>query len=432
MLTLGGRQGRTKIVVAALAAGALAAGVVAALPADAAAPAPAADAASAPVVVGVDLPFQGSNGPITQEMWTALQVYVKSIGGKAGTHPLTLKRYDDSTAAAAKWDPAQCLANAQRHLATKGEVAVVGPFNSGCAKIEVPVLAGGADGPLLMVSPASTNPGLTKPWDLGEPGKYQPGGVRTYARVLPTDDKQGTAAARYAKGTLHSKRCAVLDDRDTYGKGVADAFVKAARGLKLPVVFRSTWDGKAANYTALMKRIKAKHPDCLYLGGIYDNNGARLLADKVRLLGSNTAVKVLADDGFTGFPELDASPAGAGLYATFAGTDLPHILAKPTAVQKAFVAAYTKATKKRLAGSYALYAVAALQVVVRAVATSDGTRQGVHDAVLSGPGITLPAAASMTGRAVAIDPATGDIRVGQMTVERIVAKQERFVALLDV
>ena len=71
----------------------------------------------------------------------------------------------------------------------------MGTLNSGCAKIEVPVLNQAPDGPLLMVSHANTNVGLTRPWDSGEPNKYYPSGKRNYARVVTTDDVQGAAAA---------------------------------------------------------------------------------------------------------------------------------------------------------------------------------------------------------------------------------------------
>ncbi len=59
----------------------------------------------------------------------------------------------------------------------------MGTYNSGCAKLEVPVLNQDPNGPMLMVSHANTNPGLTKTWDPGEPDKYYPTGKRNYARV---------------------------------------------------------------------------------------------------------------------------------------------------------------------------------------------------------------------------------------------------------
>ena len=62
-------------------------------------------------------------------------------------------------------------------------------------------------GPVLMVSPANTNVGLTKKWDPGEPQKYYPTGVRNYARVVATDDIQGPADAMWSKALRATRRC---------------------------------------------------------------------------------------------------------------------------------------------------------------------------------------------------------------------------------
>ena len=99
----------------------------------------------------------------------------------------------------------------------------MGTYNSGCAKIEVPVLNQDPNGPMLMVSHANTNPGLTKTWDPGEPDKYYPTGKRNYARVVTTDDFQGAAAATFAGAGPQLKKCYVLNDNQTYGQGVAKA-----------------------------------------------------------------------------------------------------------------------------------------------------------------------------------------------------------------
>jgi branched-chain amino acid transport system substrate-binding protein len=130
------------------------------------------------LVVGVDLPFQGSSADTSTSTFDAMQLYLEQQGGKAGKYKVELKKYDDSTAAAGKWDDATCKANATAHSTNANEVAVMGTYNSGCAKLEAPVLNQAPNGPLLMISHANTNPGLTKTWDAGEPQKYFPNGQR--------------------------------------------------------------------------------------------------------------------------------------------------------------------------------------------------------------------------------------------------------------
>src|SRR5215510_5669328 len=150
------------------------------------------------LVVGVDLPFQGSAKDSSDDTWNAMNLYLEQVGGKAGNYKVALKKYDDSTAAKGAWDDATCKANGSDHVANTDEVAVMGTFNSGCAKLEAPVLNAAPDGPMLMVSHANTNVGLTKTWDPGEPQKYFPTGTRSYARVVTTDDYQGAAMAKFA------------------------------------------------------------------------------------------------------------------------------------------------------------------------------------------------------------------------------------------
>ena len=117
------------------------------------------------LVIGVDLPFQGSSKDASDDTWNAMQLYIEQIGGKVGNYKVELKKYDDSTAAKGAWDDATCTKNANDHVANADEVAVMGTFNSGCAKLEVPVLNQAPDGPMLMVSHANTNVGLTKTWE---------------------------------------------------------------------------------------------------------------------------------------------------------------------------------------------------------------------------------------------------------------------------
>ncbi len=101
-----------------------------------------------------------------------------------------------------------------------------------------------------MVSPANTNPGLTKHWDPGEPQKYYPTGVRNYARVVATDDFQGPADAMWSK-SLGYKKVYVLNDKQTYGFGVATTYKNAAKKLGIKVVGFKGWDAKQSSYESL-------------------------------------------------------------------------------------------------------------------------------------------------------------------------------------
>ena len=122
----------------------------------------AADAATKVLTISSDLPLQGSSFDSNDSTNKAIALYLKQINYKAGKFTIKFKMYDNATAAKGGWDDAKCAANAQAHVANKSEVAVMGTYNSGCAKIIVPVLNQAPGGAMLMVSNANTNPGLTK------------------------------------------------------------------------------------------------------------------------------------------------------------------------------------------------------------------------------------------------------------------------------
>ena len=129
-------------------------------------------------IVASDLPLQGAIRHQTVQISRAILWELAQKGYKAGTLKIGYQSCDDSTAQTGGWDTAKCATNAHLYASNRSVIGVVGTFNSGCAKIEVPIL--NRAGPLPMVSPANTNPGLTKHWEAGEPQKYYPTGVRNY------------------------------------------------------------------------------------------------------------------------------------------------------------------------------------------------------------------------------------------------------------
>ena len=379
------------------------------------------------LIISSDLPLQGSSKDASAAMNNAIKLYLEQVGNKAGKYKIQFKSYDDSTAAKGAWDDATCAKNAQDHVANTDEVAVMGTYNSGCAKIEVPVLNQDPDGPMLMVSHANTNPGLTKTWDPGEPDKFYPTGTRNYARVVTTDDFQGTADSAYMAQDLGKKNCFVLNDNQTYGQGVATAFVNNAKKIGLNILGNQPWDAKQPNYTALFQSIKSKNPDCIFLAGIYDNNGGQLIKDKVKVLGDNTKVIMMGPDGFSGYTDLQKQKEGEGMYLSFAGLDTESLRKNGGGAAK-FLDAYKAKYGADPSTSYALYAAAAVQVILAAIAKSDGTRKGVNDAVFgSGGGITIPESESVIGKEIVIDPKSGDTNNKDISILQLKGGKETFV-----
>jgi branched-chain amino acid transport system substrate-binding protein len=377
------------------------------------------------LIISSDLPLQGASKDASVATNNAIKLYLEQIGNKVGDYTIEFKEYDDSTAAKGNWDDAQCTKNASEHVQNTDEVAVMGTYNSGCAKIQVPTLNQAPDGAMLMVSHANTNPGLTKPWDPGEPDKFKPSGKPSYARVITTDDYQGAAAAQFAAQDLKVKKCYVLNDNQTYGQGVGKAFADEAAKQGIQILGNEPWDAKATDYKALYGKIKSAGADCVYLAGIYDLNGGQVIKDKVAVLGPNSGVKLLGPDGFTGYPDLLKLKESEGMYLTFAGLTTQQLREAGGAGAK-LLDDYKAKYGDDPATNYALYGVAAVQVILQAIEKSDGTRKGVRDAVFEGEGITISAEDSVLGKELKIDPKTGDVNAIDISVELVTGGKETF------
>ena len=384
---------------------------------------------SSDLFIASDLPMQGGSADQSKSTNNAIKLLLKQMNNTAGEFSVGFREYDNSTAAKGSWDDAQCAKNAQAHVAAKDEVAVMGTYNSGCAKIIVPVLNQDPEGPMVMISNANTNPGLTKAWDPGEPEKYYPTGERNYFRVVTTDDNQGNAAAEFAK-SIGVKRVYVLNDRQTYGIGVARSFTSAAKALGLTLLSDGDagtgWDDKAPNYEALFTKIKATKPDMVYVGGIFDLNGGQLVKDKVKYLGDNTKVKFMMPDGFTGYPDFLALPEAQGAYLSFTGLSIDQF-PKGGAAEK-FQADYLAEYGEAPTSSFSVYGAAAAQVLLAAIAASDGTRKGVYQAM---KGIVIPASESVVGTELRFDE-NGDIISKDITILNVTDSKETFVQKITI
>lgn len=274
------------------------------------------------------LPMTGSSLTQTQTIVNAEQLRLAQANNTAcgGKYTLSYEAWDDATAATGQWDGATETQNATKAAADKSIIAYLGTFNSGAAKLSIPIT--NAAGPLLMFSPANTYPGLTHAaagvTAANEPGVYYPSGVRNYARVAATDDLQGPIDVNFMV-SLGVKSLYILNDQQAYGKGVADSVAQAAKAAGITVIANEGYDSKAANYQAVMTKISTsnngKAPDMVFLGAVVDSNASQVLKDKVSIMGDNTKVKFMGPDGTYTQSFIDGAGAtvAEGAYASTPG-----------------------------------------------------------------------------------------------------------------
>jgi branched-chain amino acid transport system substrate-binding protein len=329
------------------------------------------------LLITSDLPLQGSSRTQTIQIVGAIRYLLDQQDWKAGDHNVAFQSCDDATAQAAKWDSGKCSQNAQAYAANEKVVAVIGTFNSGCAQILIPVLNQAPNGGIAMMSPANTAVCITEGGpgcDDSEPDKYYPTGSRNYARVAPHDAYQGAAMAEFAQAQ-GIESVYILNDKEFYGLGVATNFRNAAEHLGIEVAGFEAWDPKAASYEGLFRKIGGSGADAVFLGGLIDENGAKVIKDKVAVLGPNDGdVKLLAPDGFTTQQTIDeAGTAAAGMFMSVAGVPIDQF--------KGAGAEFAEGFKSTLGGKpidpYAIYGAQAARVVLDAIAASDGTRADI-------------------------------------------------------
>jgi branched-chain amino acid transport system substrate-binding protein len=189
------------------------------------------------------------------------------------------------------------VANAKNIVADPAILGVIGHLNSGVA---IPSSEVYKDVMLTMISPANTNPLVTDR------------GYKNVNRVCGRDDVQGVVGSEFAHGTLKSKTVYIVHDKTTYGQGVAEFFKADAikKGMKV-VGYEGTEE--KSNFDPIVTPIKARNPDLIYYGGIYEGGAPFFKACREKGLKS----KFLGPDGMDSSDVAKiAGKATVGMYYT--------------------------------------------------------------------------------------------------------------------
>lgn len=299
------------------------------------------------LVVASAGPISGQQAAFGEQLLKGAQMAVTDINGKGGIlgRKLVLTIGDDAC------DPKQAVAVANQ-LAGRKVALVVGHYCSGSS---IPASSVYADHDMIQITPASTNPALTE--DAAK------NGWDTVFRTCGRDDEQGKVAGNYLVRLYKDKKVAIIDDRSTYGKGLADETRKAmnAGGLKEALDEEITAGDK--DFTALVSRLKQNRIEAVYFGGYHPEAGllVRQAQDqgyKIHLLGGDA----LATEEFSKI----AGTSGDGTMFTFA----PDPRKNPAS--RAVLDEFTKAGYDP--EGYTLFSYAAFQIYAAAASQAKSTK----------------------------------------------------------
>lgn len=283
------------------------------------------------VTIAVAGPMTGTESAFGRQMKNGAEMAVADINTAGGVNgkKLALDIEDDAC------DPKQARSVAEKIAGAKI------PFVAGhyCSSSSIPASEAYADGNVLQITPASTNP------------KFTDSGLWNVARVCGRDDQQGLVAAQYIAKNFKGKNIAILDDKTTYGKGLADETKKALVKAGVTVKLSESYNKGDKDFNAIVSRLKKDSIDLVYVGGYHQESG--LILRQMRDQGLKTilmAGDALADKEYASI----TGPAGEGTLFTFG----PDPRNKPTA--KKIVDAFK--AKNIDPEGYTLYTYAAMQV----------------------------------------------------------------------
>jgi branched-chain amino acid transport system substrate-binding protein len=367
------------------------------------------------------LPLQGDSRPQSESVVNGEQLALQQAGGKAGKYTIKYVSLDDATPSAGKWEPGKTSANARKAAQDPKTIAYLGEFNSGATAISLPILNQAG---ILQVSPSNTYVGLTRSEgaDKGEPDKYYPTGKRTYGRVVPADHIQAAAQVTYMKDNGVTK-VYILNDKEVYGKGLADQVATKAKAAGIQVVANEGIDPKAANYRALAGKVKSSGANGMFFGGITQNNGVQLFKD---INAVNPSVKLFGPDGVaeSAFSEKLGPAVEKEVWITNPTLD-PKLY--PPAAQdffKEYKAKYGKNPEP-----YAIYGYEAMSAVLEAIkAAGDkgNDRQAVIDAffnIKNRDSVLGTYSIDENGDTTLTDYGGNRIKGGQLTFDKVIKAQ---------
>ncbi len=372
------------------------------------------------------VPLHGASNVSAQAVIGGARLALAQVHGQIGRYRVVLRSMDDSTAKLGAWDPGQTTVNVHQAVKDLTTIGYIGEFNSGASAISIPVLNRAG---IPQISPASTAVGLTSGSQgaaPGEPQKYYPTGVRTFARVIPSDQVQAAAQVRLQQ-SLGCTKTYVLDDDEFDGEDTAASFQFAARAAHLRLGGIQPFDPRVKDYRSLAASVAKTGADCVLISAITEDNAVLLTRQVAAAL---PAAKIFGTAGLAestyADPELGGIPSALDPRVLLTGPELGPGDSPPAG--RAFYATY----KRRFGDPqpYAIFGYEAMSLMLSAIAraTDDGTKAATRSQVRKAIFTTRDRRSAVGTYSIQHD---GDTTLRRYGIYRIVEGHLRFWRAID-
>jgi len=296
-------------------------------------------AAHAQVRIGVAGPLTGSSAAFGEQLKNGAEQAAADINAAGGIlgQKIVLRLGDDTSR------PERGVSVAKKFVAD-GVRFVIGHFNS---SVSIPASDIYHANGVLQIAPASTSPTLTerKLWNV--------------FRVSGRSDRQGEALGRHIAENMKGGKVAIVHDKTTYGKGLADEAKKTMNSLGMKEVMYEAIDPGRKDFSALISKFRQTGVDVVMFGGLHTEAG--LLLRQMR--GKGVDAVLLGGDGILSpdFPDI-AGEAGDGALMSH----------RPDPARRPEAAPLVEKFKARRIApdGYALYSYAAVQIIKEAAETA--------------------------------------------------------------
>lgn len=333
------------------------------------------------LTVYASVPLNGASSVSGRAVMNGIELALDGIHDRIGRYRIALHELNDATPQRGMWDPGQTSLNLRYVVNDPTAIGYIGDYDSGASAVSIPPLNRVG---IPQISPTSTAVGLTvggPEASPGEPEKYYPTGVRTFARVIPNDAVQAAVQAKLQRA-LGCRKTMILDDGEVDGRDEAESFQVAAKSAGLDVLGDQEFLPRATDYTSLAQGVASSGANCVFVSAITDSHTA-LLVKQVADVMPRALIFGSAGLGETTFtnPDMGGIPLSVDPRVLITAATLDPSAYPPSG--RRFFALY--AHHFGAMQPAAIYGYAAMSLMLEAIAraTDDGHRPAVRSRVMA-------------------------------------------------